>query len=257
MPDRFKSIVYGILFLCVVAIFYVFMVVEPISQDKSYHNFADTRTLFHTTNFWNVISNLPFFLVGSYALYKMFVVKSLVIINDIKRSYIFLFVGVFLVAFGSGYYHLNPLNETLVWDRLPMTIAFMALFSIVLSEFISIKTGKQFLFPLLFLGLSSVFYWFFGEINGHGDLRFYALVQFLPILIIPMILIFFPSVFSQIKGYWILLICYIIAKLLEHFDVEIFTFLKVISGHSLKHIVAAIGMFVLIRSYEKRRVVNF
>ena len=247
-----KQIIYGIIFLIFSAIIYVFAFVNSISQDILYHNFADTRVLFNITNFWNVISNLPFFLVGIYALYRMIIIKSLVFIDDIKWSYIFLFLGVALVSFGSGYYHLNPTNETLVWDRLPMTIAFMALFAIVISEFISIKTGKQFLFPLLILGLFSVLYWFFSEMNGYGDLRLYILIQFLPILIIPIVLISFPSLFSHIKGYWLLLLCYVLAKLLEHFDMQIFTTLSFISGHSLKHIVAALGIFLLLRSYEER-----
>ncbi len=218
-----KQVIYGIVFLIFSAIVYVFAFVNPISQDISYHNFADTRVLFNVANFWNVISNLPFFLVGIYALYKMIIIKSLVLIDAIKWPYIFFFLGVTVVSFGSGYYHLLPTNETLVWDRLPMTIAFMALFSIVLSEFIAIKTGKQLLLPLLILGLSSVFYWFFSEMNGYGDLRFYALIQFLPIVIIPILLIAFPSFFSHLKGYWLLLLCYVLAKLLEHFDEQLFS----------------------------------
>ena len=34
------------------------------------------------------------------------------------------FLGLFLTGFGSGYYHWEPTNDTLVLDRLPMTILF-------------------------------------------------------------------------------------------------------------------------------------
>ena len=36
---------------------------------------------------------------------------------------------------------------------------------------------------------------------------------------------------------------YVAAKLLEHFDGQIFATLSVISGHSLKHVAAAIGVY--------------
>lgn len=228
---------------------------DPIPQDSSYHNFADTREIYSISNFWNVISNLPFLLVGFYGLYKLLVLKSLKTIVEVKASYILFFVGVSLVAFGSSYYHLDPNNETLLWDRLPMTIAFMALFSFVISEFLSVKFGKVLLFPLLALGMFSVFYWFFKELDSCGDLRAYALVQFLPMLIMPMMFLFFRSSFSLISGYWYLLSCYLLAKIFEHFDAQIYEILGVISGHSLKHMVSALGIFILVRAFEKRKII--
>jgi len=240
--------------LSLIIVIGVFLFMAPIPQDVNYHNFADGRTMFHVSNFWNVLSNLPFFMVGVLGLYKLYT-HRLTLLEPMKLGYTLLFIGVTLVAFGSGYYHLEPNNETLVWDRLPMTIAFMSLFAILLSEFVEEKLGKQLLFPLLFLGLSSVFYWYWGEMHGEGDLRAYALVQFLPMLIIPVLLFTFKSHYSYIKGYWLLLLCYLLAKLFEHFDAEIYAlFGQVISGHSLKHMVAALGMYILLRSYEKRVV---
>lgn len=233
-------------------VFVIMLWVDPIPQDPAYHNFADSREIYNISNFWNVVSNVPFLLVGLYALYKMYRVESLQILKEAKLSYLLLFVGVSLVAFGSSYYHLDPNNETLLWDRLPMTIAFMALLSIVISEFLSLNIGKNLLLPLLFIGMGSVFYWFIGELNGAGDLRFYALVQFLPILIMPIILFFFPSSFSLTRGYWYLMLCYIFAKFFEYFDKQIYEILGFISGHSIKHMIAAFGLYLLLRSFENR-----
>lgn len=226
--------------------------VSPIAQDINYHNFADTRDIFHVSNFWNVVSNIPYFLVGVYAFYKLLVLKSLKILDELTLDYVLFFTGVTLVAFGSGYYHLDPSNETLLWDRLPMTIAFMALFSFVISEFFSLKLGKALLFPLLVLGMASVFYWFYGESNGEGDLRAYALVQFLPMIIMPVLFLFFRASFSLVSGYWYLLFCYMFAKMFEQFDAQIYELLGFISGHSLKHMISAIGVYVLVRAFEKR-----
>lgn len=209
---------------------------KPILQDEAYHDFSDGDTIFSISNFWNVMSNLPFLIVGVFGLIKL---KE---INSLKTSYSIFFIGVSLVAFGSGYYHLQPNSDTLVWDRLPMTIAFMALFSIIISIFISQKIGKKLLFPLLIIGLFSVYYW-----TISGDLRLYAFVQFYPMLAIPIILIFFKGT-RKTSGYWYLLAAYLIAKLLEHFDAEIHHFFGVISGHSLKHIAAAIGLYILLKS---------
>ncbi len=224
----------------------------PIAQDLAYHDFSDSVSWLNVPNVLNVLSNLPFLAVGLLGLHKLINLNSLNIINDNKLAYVALFFGTTLVAFGSGYYHLWPNNQTLVWDRLPMTIAFMSLFSIVISEFISIKLGKVLLIPLLVLGLFSVFYWHITEANGQGDLRFYAIIQFFPMLAMPIILFTFKSSFSQVSGYWWLLAAYIAAKVFEYFDVAIHDMLTVISGHSIKHIAAAMGVYVLLRSYNSR-----
>lgn len=235
-----------------IAVLLALLTRAPIPQDLAYHDFSDSVGMFNIPNILNVLSNLPFILVGLLGLHRLTRVNSLNIVNENKLAYVALFFGTTLVAFGSGYYHLWPDNQTLVWDRLPMTIAFMGLFSVVISEYISIKLGKILLVPLLALGLWSVFYWHFTEANDQGDLRFYAIVQFFPMLAIPIILLTFKSSFSQASGYWWLLVAYIAAKVFEHFDTVIHDLLVVVSGHSIKHVAAAIGVYILLRSYESR-----
>ena len=225
---------------------------DPIAQDVSYHLFVDTRKIWSIPNFWNVVSNAPFVLVGLMGLYKLRFPGKLKVINDNSIAYVLLFFGTFLVGFGSSYYHLAPDNQTLVWDRLPMTIAFMALFSIIISEFVSVRSGRALLLPLILAGILSVAYWHFSEARGEGDLRFYALVQFYPMLAIPIILVCFRSRCTHVYAYWWLLLAYIAAKLFEHFDGEVYNVLGFISGHSLKHLTAALGMYVLLAFYQKR-----
>lgn len=228
----------GKVLLIVAAVFGVaaFWFVLPIPQDQAYHNFTDRVDLLGIPNFWNVVTNVPFFIVGLKGLYK-----SKQISNSKIQHYIF-FSGVALVSFGSGYYHWNPNDQTLLWDRLPMTIAFMALFSQIIGEFVNESLGKRLLIPLLLIGLVSVGYWII-----FNDLRTYVLVQFYPMLAIPIILILFESEINRSRGYWLLLLAYFIAKLFEHFDREVLDILSVISGHSLKHIIAAIGIYIFIK----------
>jgi hypothetical protein len=224
----------------------------PIPQDFRYHLFVDTREIWSVPNFWNVVTNVPFAIVGLLGLYKLRVPGKLGFLYENSTAYTLLFFGTFLVGFGSGYYHLAPDNQTLVWDRLPMTIAFMALFSIIISEFISVRSGRALLLPLILAGILSVVHWHFSEIRGEGDLRFYALVQFYPMLAIPIMLVCFRSGCTHVYAYWWLLLAYIAAKLFEHFDGEVFDALGFISGHSLKHLTAALGMYVLLAFYQKR-----
>jgi hypothetical protein len=119
-----------------------------------------------------------------------------------------------------------------------MAIAFMALFSFFLSEHINVRLGTWLLWPLLAIGLFSVLYWIYTENLGAGDLRLYALVQFLPVLLIPLIIILFPSHTYRKKYIWYLIGLYALAKVAEHYDDEIMSAVS-ISGHTLKHIFAA------------------
>jgi len=224
----------------------------PIPQDVSYHLFVDTRKIWSIPNFWNVVTNAPFAIVGLLGLYQLRNPGRLGFLNETATAYTLLFFGTLLIAFGSSYYHLQPNNLTLVWDRLPMTIAFMALFSIIISEFISVRSGRALLLPLILAGILSVIYWHISEIRGEGDLRLYALVQFYPMLASPIILLCFRSRCTHVQAYWWLLLIYIVAKAFEYLDGEVFAALGFISGHSLKHLTAALGIYVLLLFYQRR-----
>jgi len=231
----------------------IFVFVQgPIAQSSEYHNFIDRRAFLSISNFFNVLSNLPFIIVGLMGIYSLLFAGNVTILDELKVAYLFLFLGLLLTGVGSSYYHLSPSNQTLVWDRLPMTLAFMALITVIIGEYISLNIGKRLLYPLLMLGSASVLYWYFTEINGVGDLRFYILVQFLPLIAIPLILLLMKPTFSHGNRYWWLLLAYVLAKFLEHFDGIVFDVLSVVSGHTLKHLMAALGMLLLLHGYKKR-----
>ncbi|MEY8212987.1 MAG: hypothetical protein RPR97_00750, partial [Colwellia sp.] len=139
---------------------------------------------------------------------------------------------------------------------LPMTLAFMALIAIIIAEYLSVDLGKRLLYPLLIIGGASVIYWDYTENNGAGDLRYYILVQFLPLIAIPLILLFMKPAFSYGNRYWWLFLTYILAKLFEHFDKFIFEVLTAISGHTLKHLIAALGMLLLLNGYKRRKKIE-
>ena len=223
---------------------------DPVAQDPAYYLFADQRSLFGVPNFLDVVSNLAFAIVGAAGLY--FLSRDTDAPSNRLAWQVFL-VGVLLTAFGSGYFHLAPRDETLVWDRLPMTVAFMALVAIIVGEYLSEALARRLLLPLLVIGVASVFYWAHTEALGRGDLRAYALVQFLPMLLIPLIILLFRDR-SELGRYitW-MIVFYIAAKLLEFFDAAIFAAGGIVSGHTLKHLFAAIAPACLLYGLRQRR----
>ncbi|MFY0644351.1 MAG: ceramidase domain-containing protein [Bacteroidia bacterium] len=231
-----RSNIILIMLLLFATIVIVLLLRGPIAQELAYHNFSDENTIFGIPNFWNVISNLPFLIIGFLGLRS--IKKSQL---GVQHAFV-LYFGIGLVGIGSGYYHLDPTNDTLVWDRLPMTICFMTLFSVLVRDFLNTKRDRLTLIVLLVIGLYSIFHWI-----QFGDLRPYALVQFFPMLCIPIMLLTQKSRGVAAKPFWVLLLWYVLAKGAETWDVEIHETLSMVSGHSLKHLFAAIGLYQFYR----------
>jgi len=226
--------------------------VDPIAQDPLYHLFADTRSLAGIPNYQNVVSNLPFLIVGAAGL--MFVAKNGDTLTPLTQpAWLVFFFGIALTAFGSGYYHLAPANEPLVWDRLPMTIGFMSLVAIVIAEYFSPVLGKKLLLPLLLLGLASVLYWSHTEELGRGDLRPYAVVQFLPIMLIPIVITFYRSNSNLGRYLWWMIGLYVASKLAEFYDAPLYDAGHIISGHALKHLIASLAPAALLLGLRQRQ----
>jgi hypothetical protein len=213
------------------------LLVPRIPQDESYHLFADTRTLAGIPNFWNVISNAPFALVGIYGLSLTPRLAS----RSLWPGYIAFCVAVIGVSFGSSYYHYAPSTPALVWDRLPMSLAFMAVFTLILGDRVNPDLARTLLGPLLIIGAASVFYWSWTEKHGVGDLRPYALVQFLPFLLIALMLRLYPGSRPSATWLWWAFLMYFLAKLAEHFDAPVFHAAG-ISGHTVKHVLSALAV---------------
>ncbi len=215
--------------LCIVG---VLVAVPAIHQDEHYHDFAGHAVIFGIPNFWNVISNAAFLIAALIGFRALHAPRAFA--NEWERSaYGVLLLGVALTAFGSGYYHLYPTTQTLFWDRLPMTFVFMSILSTTIGERISMKAGRRALIPLLLTGALSVVYWRFS-----GDLRWYGLVQFIPMLTIPAMLLFFPPYYSSAAGTWGMLGLYSLAKIAELFDRQIGQLIPA-GGHPWKHVAGA------------------
>jgi hypothetical protein len=209
-----------------------------ITQDQDYHQFADQRTLLGIPHFWNVISNTPFIAVGAWGLWQFHRSPETVV----------LFSGMMMTGVGSAYYHLNPNDATLFWDRLPMTLCFAAVFAVIIGERINEKLGRLMLWPLLVIGVLSLLLW-----RWTGDLRLYAWAQFFPfVAIIAMILLIAPKYTGT--TFWVVAFAfYAAAKLFEHYDKDIFDTVEFVSGHTLKHLAAAAACFAVLAYFQRRR----
>jgi hypothetical protein len=226
---------------------------RPIPQPLSYHHFADQRTWCGIPNCMDVMSNLPFLVIGLLGL--LFTLrpssKRKFLTGSHRWSYVVFFAGVGLTFFGSCYYHLRPTNARLVWDRLPMTLGFMGLLSATLIERIDRGLGKL-LLPMVFAGCGSVVYWNVTENLGRGDLRPYLFVQFGSLLAISAMLVLFQSPYENTWYMAIALAFYASAKLLETFDRQVLDHIYLISGHSLKHLAAGAGTYFILLMLEQR-----
>jgi hypothetical protein len=234
----------------------MFLLVPAIPQDPAYHALADGRKFMGIPNFGNVASNLAFVVVGIAgfgALWRGWFGVPPIGEGD-PLPFAYFFIGVAMVGPGSAWYHLNPNNATLFWDRLPMTVAFMALVAAVLSDRISKQwVACRGLNLLMAVGAASVVWWDISEGRGVGDLRAYALVQFWPVALVPMILWLFPAGRHVRAGYLLAAVAfYALAKAAEHYDHGFFALAAgMISGHTLKHLLAALAPAAIIAMMRK------
>jgi len=246
-----------ILLAAVLAIVAGAVLFPRIPQDPAYHNFADQRRLLGIPNFFDVTSNLFFLFVGLAGMRFVHATplgERSPFSDSVNRwSYFIFFVAVSSTAIGSGYYHLHPNNETLVWDRLPMAIGFLALLAAILCERVIFHDMlRHLLFLLPVAGAATVFYWEATERHGNGDLRPYAVAQFGTLVLILLVLILFRPRFTRGADFYVALALYGLAKALEAADRPVFSAGGLVSGHSLKHVAAAVSTYWILRMLKLR-----
>jgi len=233
------------------------LLAPPLAQSQAYHRFADARALAALPNAADTLSNLAFLLVGALGL--AFLWRERASGSRVRfatplemRPYWVFFAGVALTSAGSAYYHLAPDDARLVWDRLPMTIAFMSLVAALVAERISVRAGQVLLVPLVLFGLASVAYWRWSALAGGENLRPYLAVQFGSIAVVLAIALLFRSRYSHGAAIYVLALAYGLAKAAEVYDREIFAIGEFASGHTLKHLAAAVGVWLYLQSLRRR-----
>jgi hypothetical protein len=161
-----------------------------------------------------------------------------------------------LTGLGSGYYHLAPNNETLFWDRLPMTIAFMGLVCSQIVDRMSIRAGLALLVPMLMVGAASVIYWRVTERAGIGNVVPYGVLQGYSVVVLLLLAVLKPSRYTHGKLLYWVFAWYVLSKILETYDTQILAWNEAVSGHTLKHLAAAIAGIAVCVMLTRRTLVD-
>jgi hypothetical protein len=241
--SRGEKICLGIMLAALVA----WTLMSRIAQDPAYHGFADQRSWLGIPNAANVLSNLAFLAVGFAGIVGLAAPRRPRFALATETGLWCIALGFVATAAGSAWYHLEPNNRTLVWDRLPMTVIFAGLLATALAQRISERIARAALIVLLPLGIASVLYW-----HITGDLSLYVAVQFGGIVALVALLALSRGRDDPF-GWWWVLAAYALAKIAEAGDHVIWSATGgFVAGHTLKHLLAAVaGLVVLVPLFDK------
>lgn len=208
----------------------------PIPQMQDYHAFVDRRAWLGIPNAADVLSNIPFALVGVWALLRR---------RD-SRAWSVFDVALLMTAAGSSYYHLAPDDERLVWDRLPIALACAALLVAMYERtdrppHMTLRLGV-----LCAFAIASVEWW-----RRTGDLRPYLLLQGAPLVLIPLWQWRSRALSRERVLFGLAIAGYAIAKVLEILDRPVFEASGHVSGHTLKHLFAAAAAWVIVMARSR------
>lgn len=221
-----------------------------LPQPQDYHRFADARAWLGVPNFLDVASNfalLPVAVAGLSAVLRNFSGRAE------RLPYAMFFLALGATAFSSVWYHLAPDNARLFWDRLPIAVCFAALLSAVIAERLSVRAGLSLLAPLAATAAGTVWYWLRSEALGAGNVLPYFAFQLYALLAILLLMHLCPSRYSRGTDLYRVVLLYGAALAAELLDRHIFALGEVISGHTLKHLLAALAAYQVARMLRLRR----
>ena len=216
-----------------------------LMQPAHFHDFADQRAWFLVPHAMDVLSNLPFAAWGVAGLWVLARAVRLRAIDSVSAWLAALFfAGLMATAGVSAFYHWQPDDFGLVWDRAGMVLAFAGLLGLAAVQGVSPRAGIALAAAVLVLGLAAVQVWAASgnllpwvvmQLGGMGLIVGWARLR--PVQ---------PAPGLNIR--WMLVIAfYALAKVLELGDHQVFELTgQLISGHSLKHVVASCAAWPLV-----------
>ena len=227
----------------------------PFAQPQSFHDYADQRALLGVPHATDVLSNLPFLAIGTLGLH--FVLHSWRTRNPAAFSeqratwpYVLLFAGIVLTAFGSAWYHAQPSDGTLLWDRLPMALGFAGLVSGTLVDRAPQRIA-QWMLAFAGMGAGTVLYW-----HASGNLVPYLTMQVSFIAATLVATAWIRPLYTHGKSIYAATGLYLIAVIFERLDHQVYGVLGGwVSGHTLKHLFACAAIAVVLWMLRTRRVV--
>lgn len=216
----------------------------PIAQLEHYHDFADARTWHGIPHAADVLSNLAFAVVALWAAARLGSPRARAGLGPAMPGFVVFIAALALTAAGSSYYHWAPDNGRLVWDRLPIAIACAGLLEAMYAR--SHRGRMPWRLPaLVAFAVASVAWWAWTDALGAGDLRPYLLLQGAPLVLVPFWQASGHAPRRERVGFAIAIALYVLAKVLELEDARVLAATGIVSGHTLKHLVAALAAAVI------------
>lgn len=231
--------------LAVVLIAWLFM--PAIAQDAHYHAFADQRNWLGIPHAADVLSNLAFLAVGAFGIAALAAPHRERPTRATEAGLWCVAIGFVGTAVGSAWYHMDPNDAALAWDRLAMTVIFTGTLGTAIAQRIGENVARAALALIFELGVASVVYWRFT-----GDLSLYLTLQYGGIGALLLLLLLTRRRRDPFAWGW-LLAWYALAKIAEAQDEVVWEATGgIIAGHTLKHVFAAIGGWTLFRPLRTR-----
>jgi hypothetical protein len=219
----------------------------PIAQLAHYHEFADARTWFRIPHAADVLSNAAFAAVALWAAARLARPGVRAALGAALPGLALFVAAVALTSAGSSYYHLAPDNARLVWDRVPIALACAGLLDAVHAR--THDAAMPWRLPALAaFALASVAWWAWTEARAMGDLRPYLLLQGAPLVLVPLWQAAAHAPRRERLGFAVAIALYVVAKVLEIADAPVLAATGFVSGHTLKHLVAALAAAVIVAS---------
>lgn len=238
-----RSSVAGAVVLVALAAALVVAIAVPITRPPAFHRYADQRALAGIPHAGDVLSNLPFLIVALWALRRA--------TTNLARLAC---AGVGAIALGSAAYHVAPGDLTLAFDWGPIAVALMLITAVVIDDRLGARAGRIALVVGVVLAIGSVVVWFAGGGTGEiaaehaagvdavasrGSVTPYGAVQALGIALPALVALIAPGRIPRAPLLGAVAL-FALARLCAAHDRQLLDAIG-ISGHSLKHVVAAIA----------------
>ena len=226
-----------------------------VAQPGHLHDFADQGVLWGVPHALDVLSNLPFAVWGVVGLLCLVGQKGwnslsgMAVVQGLSALF---FVGLLITAGVSAYYHWAPDTARLGLDRLGMVVAFAGLLGLAAAGRVGARAGVALTAVVLALGPISVGVWL-----ASGNVLPWAALQFGGMAILVWLAWLAPLPGALAVRWGVVIAIYALAKVLEQADPAIYSLSSgVVSGHSLKHVVASLAAWPVVAALLSSRKIK-
>lgn len=231
-----------------------------VPQAAHYHDFADQRALWGLRNALDVLSNLPFALLGALGLWRgVWQAPAAVRASSARPWLATVFGGLLFTAAGSSYYHLMPDDWRVFWDRMGMVPVFAGVLALALALQSVLSRRAAVVTAVLVLALGPVSLWVWLQT---GQLLPWAVLQGAGMVLLLAVALRqrFSAVNAraateQLAWPWgAVVVWYVLAKVLELGDSFVWSISHHwVGGHALKHVAAALALVPLLLMVRRVR----